>query len=301
MKRESVRPPTASLRWPLIWVYVEVTKPRSLALLSFTALGTMVLAGAYYPLSTKVLVQAMAAVILACAGANATSCYFDRDLDAVMVRTRNRPVPSGRIRPAERALYWGLFLFLVALVLAWSLNLLAWFLLWAGMVGYVGVYSLWLKRRSVWNIILGGISGGMPALFGWAAVAGRLEALPLLVAALVVLWIPNHIWSLALFYREDYARAGIPMLPVVTEPERAMRWLLLSVVLMVAVSMVVALVGDWGQIYPVAAFSMGMAALALSLHVYRHPEPQKAWLLFKFSSPYLGVLFLAMMLDVWLV
>ncbi|MGB9886028.1 MAG: heme o synthase [Moorellales bacterium] len=300
MKPESAQTLPVARRWPTARAYVEVTKPRSVALLSFTALGMMVVAQAFYPVSARILALALVAVTLACAGANAVSCYFDRDLDAVMARTRSRPVPSGRIRPAERALYWGILLFVAALALAWKLNLLSWWLLWAGMVGYVGVYSLWLKRRSVWNIILGGISGGMPALFGWAAVAGRLELLPVLVAALVVLWIPNHIWSLALFYREDYARARIPMLPVVTEPERALRWVLLSVVLMVAVSVLVVWAGNWGTVYPVVALALGAVALVLSLHAYRHPEPEKAWVLFKFSSPYLAVLFLGMMLDVWL-
>jgi len=298
--KETARALTAGWYWPSLVAYVEVTKPRSVALLSFTALGTMVLAGAHYPVSAGVLLLALAAVTLACAGANAASCYFDRDLDAVMSRTRHRPVPSGRIHPARRALYWGMFLFGLSLVLAWNLNLWAWWLLWAGMLGYVGVYSLWLKRRSPWNIVLGGISGGMPALFGWAAVAGRLELLPVLVAALVILWIPNHIWSLALFHREDYARARIPMLPVVTAPERALRWILLSVVLMVALSLVIVWVGRWGAVYPAVAGGLGVAALALSLHVYRRPRREKAWVLFKFSSPYLAVLFLGMMLDVWL-
>ncbi|MBE0467275.1 MAG: UbiA family prenyltransferase, partial [Candidatus Desulforudis sp.] len=129
----------------------------------------MAVAGAMHPVSGRQVLLAVLAVTLACAGANTVSSYVDRDMDAVMLRTRRRPVPSGRISPA-RALYWGLFLFMVSLLLAWSLNLIAWLTLWGGMLGYVGIYSLWLKRRSVWNIVIGGLSGGMPVLFGWAAV-----------------------------------------------------------------------------------------------------------------------------------
>ncbi|MEW6540419.1 MAG: heme o synthase [Bacillota bacterium] len=286
--------------WDAAKAYVEVTKPISVALLAFTAVAMMVVAHADHPVSGWLFVQALAAVVLACAGANAVSCYVDRDMDAQMGRTRRRPVPSGRISPPVRALHWGLLLFVASLGLAWNLNPLAWVTLWGGMLGYVVVYSLWLKRRSVWNIVIGGVSGGMPALFGWAAVTGELSLLPVLIAALVVLWIPNHIWSLAIFYREEYARVKVPMLPVVYEPRRALNWLLLTVVLMVVFSVMIYFAGDWGLVYLTTALVMGTAALALSVHIYRNPERRKAWMLFKFSSPYLAVLFLSMMADVWL-
>jgi protoheme IX farnesyltransferase len=280
--------------------YLEVTKPVSVALLVFTAVAVMVVAGAAHPLSGGLVLQAVLAVTLACAGANAVSCYVDRDLDAVMGRTRRRPVPAGRISPPARALYWGLFLFVLSLLLAWDLNPIAWATLWGGMLGYVVVYSLWLKRRSVWNIIVGGMAGGMPALFGWAAVAGELALLPVLIAALVVLWIPNHIWSLAIFYRDEYARVRVPMLPVVYDIRRALYWLLLTVILMVVLSVLIYFAGDWGPVYLGTALVLGAVALALSVHIYRYPERKKAWVLFKFSSPYLAVLFLSMMLDTWL-
>lgn len=281
--------------------YIEVTKPRSVFLLVFTALTTMVVAQRFHGLlQPHQFAAALAAVTLACAGANAVSCYIDRDLDAAMERTKRRPIPAGKINPPVRALYWGLLLFTSSLILGWMLNPVAFACLWAGMVGYVGVYSLWLKRRSSWNIILGGFSGGLPALFGWTAVSGKVELLPLLIAALVVLWIPNHIWSLAFFYREDYARVKVPMLPVVCEARKALHCLLSTVVFMVAFSLLIYLVGPWGRIYLATALLTGAASLALSLHVYLHPTPQNAWRLFKFSSPYLFILFLSMMLDAWL-
>jgi protoheme IX farnesyltransferase len=287
--------------WDTVLAYIEVTKPVSVVLLAFTAVVMMVVAGgvAAQSVSGGLFLQAAAAVILACAGANAVSCYLDRDLDAIMGRTRRRPVPSGRISPPARALYWGLFLFGLSLLLAWGLNLLAWATLWGGMLGYVVIYSLWLKRRSVWNIVIGGFSGGMPVLFGWAVVTGELSLLPVLIAALVVLWIPNHIWSLAIFYREEYVRVKVPMLPVVYDLRKTFHWLLLTVILMVVFSVLIYFAGDWGLVYPGAALVMGAAALVLSVHVYRNPERKKAWTLFKFSSPYLAVLFLSMMIDVW--
>jgi len=286
--------------WDVIKAYIEVTKPRSVFLLVFTALGVMPAAlAATGPVPWTKLVQAMAAVTLACAGANAVSCYVDRDLDAAMARTRRRPIPEGRISPPVRALYWGLFLFVLSLFLAWGLNPVAFACLWGGMLGYVGVYSLWLKRRSAWNIILGGFSGGLPALFGWTAITGRIELLPVLIGGLVVLWIPNHIWSLAIFYREDYARVCVPMLPVVWELPKCMRCLLSTVVLMVVFSGLIYLAGDWGPVYLATAAVTGATVLAISVYVYFRPTPKAAWTLFKFSSPYLALLFLGMMVDVW--
>lgn len=285
--------------WDIVKAYIQVTKPVSVFLLVFTAFGMMVVAAATHPYSWGQAVQALIAVSLACAGANAVSCYIDRDMDAVMGRTRNRPIPSGRINPPVMALYWGLLLFGISLVMAWGMNMVAFAALWGGMLGYVGLYSLWLKRRSVWNIIIGGFSGGLPAIFGWAAVTGEISLLSVAVAALVVLWIPNHIWSLAIFYREEYARVKVPMLPVVCDIKKALHCLLATVILMVILSVIIYFLGDWGMVYLVTAAVLGVVALALSTHVYRHPDKRKAWTLFKFSSPYLFLLFLAMMIDVW--
>ncbi|MGO0123375.1 heme o synthase [Desulfothermobacter acidiphilus] len=284
--------------WDRAKAYVEVTKPRSVFLLVFTALPPMVLAAQRYPFTWSQAVLALWAVTLACAGANAVSCYVDRDLDKAMERTCRRPVPSGRIYPAEKALCWGLALFLASLLLGWRLNPAAALCLAGGMLGYVGIYSLWLKRRSVWNIVLGGVAGGLPALFGWMAVSGKIAWLPVLMAALVVLWIPNHIWSLAIFYREDYARVQVPMLPVVTSLGKALHCLLLTVILMVATSLFIGYLGHFGWVYWAIALLTGAAVLALSLYVIWRPNPRSAWLLFKFSSPYLFLLFLAMLLDV---
>lgn len=281
--------------------YLEVTKPRSVLLLVFTAFTTMALA---ISLNGRIpglqILIATIAVTLACAGANAVSCYVDRDLDAGMARTRKRPIPDGRISPPIRALYWGLLLFVTSLALALLLNPIAYACLWGGMLGYVGIYSIWLKRRSSWNIILGGFSGGLPVLFGWVAVTGSVALLPVLIAALVVLWIPNHIWSLAIFYREDYARVKVPMLPVVCEMKKVLNCLLSTVILMVIFSLLIYFYGSMGPFYLVTALGTGLAALFLSIYTYLHPNPQNAWRLFKFSSIYLFILFTGMLIDTWI-
>lgn len=284
-------------RWERIKAYIEVTKPRSVFLLVFTAVVPLVVAIQESAFSWAQISMALMAVTLACAGANAVSCYVDRDLDAAMLRTCRRPIPSGRIKPPEKALYWGLFLFLGALILGWRLNPVACCCLCGGMLGYVGVYSLWLKRKSAWNIILGGFSGGLPALFGWVAVTGRIELLPVLIAGLVVLWIPNHIWSLAIFYREDYTRVRVPMLPVVTDISKALHCLILTVLLMVALSLWIGYVGNWGPVYWTTALLLGAVTLVLSAYIYFKPTQVNAWRLFKFSSPYLFLLFFGMLLD----
>lgn len=280
--------------------YIEVTKPRSVFLLVFTALGTMFLAAAEYGMPVPVLVKSLLAITLACSGVNAVSCYVDRDIDAIMERTRHRPIPSGRIAPPAKALVWGLVQFFIALAIAYSLNMASFICILLGMLGYVGIYSLWFKRKSVLNIILGGFSGGLPALFGWTAVAGVIEPLPVLISLLVVLWIPNHIWNLAIFYRDDYRKVGVPMLPVVCDVRRTLLYILFTVLAMFALSIAIFFAGGMGTIYLVTAIACGVAVTAGNLYLFIVPDHKSAWFLYKLSSPYLFLLFLGMMLDVYL-
>ena len=156
----------------ILWAYIEVTKPASVLLLVFTGIATMIVAAGGLALPLDLYATTLAALTLGCAGANTLTCYIDRDMDQAMERTRGRPLPSGRIRPPERALYWGLLLTVVSLALAWMINPLVFVLGLIGFADNVLVYSLLLKRRSAWNIILGGFSGGIPVLTGWAAVRG---------------------------------------------------------------------------------------------------------------------------------
>jgi heme o synthase len=243
-----------------------------------------------------------AAITAGCAGCNSLTNYHDRDIDAVMLRTRHRPLPSGRITPTA-ALTFALGLIALSLVLSALLNLLS--LLWMGLgiIDNVGVYSFLLKRRSALNILLGGFSGGLPVMFGWSAVTpgivGSLPRapVPILMAGLVFVWIPVHIWFLAVSYRSDYSRAGIPMLPVVVGSTTALRLITLFSLIMVPFSLALYFLGYFGAVYGIVALASGIGVLAGSLWVLYKPTDTNAWKMFKVTSPYLFLLFTAMIFD----
>jgi protoheme IX farnesyltransferase len=281
--------------------YVEVTKPPIVSLLVFTSVATMVIAWTktLQPFSPVLFLEALAAITAASAGCDVLTSYIDRDIDAVMYRTRHRPIPSGRIK-ATRALMWGLFLSGIGLVLAFWIAPLAFLWIAFGVLDNVVVYSLLLKRRSPSNIILGGISGGLPVLFGWSAVTGSVSLLPILLAALVVLWIPGHIWSLAIFTKKDYERARVPMLPVVTKLSTALRCIVSTIALMVPFSLWVFFEGNFGLVYLAVALGFGIAVLYINLKLFVQPDDKMAYTAFKISSPYLFALFLAMIIDSFL-
>ena len=284
-----------------LWAYVEVTKPASVLLLVFTGLAAMIVAAGGLDLPPGLLVRILPALVLGCGGANTITCYIDRDMDLVMERTRRRPIPSRRIDPPERALYWGFLLTAISLVLAWTINPLVFVLGLLGFADNVLVYSLLLKRRSAWNIILGGFSGGIPVLSAWAAVRGNIDIVALLMAAVVVLWIPNHIWNLAIFHAEDYRKVRVPMLPAVVSLERTTRCTMATVLLMYLLSVALYFVGGFGLIYLAVAFIFGLFVTACNFVLALHPSREKSWVMFKVSSPYLFVLFLAMAADMLLI
>ena len=275
--------------------YILVTKPRLIYLLVFTSIGGMV-AAAGPAMDWGKFIKAFVAITAGCAGANTITCYIDRDIDAVMERTRRRPLPQGIISPAE-ALAWGIVLSAVALILSASLNGWAFFWMLLGLFDNIVIYSLLSKRRTPWNIVLGSISGGAPTLFGWAAMRGDVAILPFLMAALVVLWIPGHIWSLALRYRDDYAKAGVPMLPVVTSEQKVLHCIVSTSLLMFIASILIHIVGRFGLIYTLLAYIPGAALVAVNLYLWARPTPKNAWLAFKVTSPYLAALFLGIILD----
>jgi len=282
-----------------VLVYLELTKPASVALLVFTCLASLVVASQGHA-PPRLILTVFVAITAGCAGANAVTCYLDRDIDSLMTRTQRRPLPTGRIRPPERALHFGLGLMLMALALAGSLNFLTFLLMLLGLLDNVVVYSLLTKRRNHWNVLWGGISGGLPAAVGWSAATGALNLTAVLIAALVVLWIPNHIWNLAIFHTEDYRRVRVPMLPVVYELEKALRYLASTVLLLYGASLALYFVGGFGYIYlGIAAFS-GLGLSAGNLYLTLRPSREGAWLMFRLSSPYLLLLFVGMLLDVLL-
>ena len=278
--------------------YVEVTKPPIVSLLVFTSLATMIVAWreTLVPLSWVVVAVALVAITAASAGCDVLTSYIDRDIDAIMDRTKKRPIPSGRIK-ANRALVWGLFLALAGMALAYWINALSFVWISLGVFDNVVIYSLLLKRRSRLNIILGGVSGGLPVMFGWSAVTNSYALLPVLLAGLVVLWIPGHIWSLAIFTRNDYQRAHVPMLPVVTKLSTALRCIVSTVVLMIPFSLWIFFVGGFGLVYLVTAVLFGIWILYVNFKLFLHPNDDLAYKAFKVSSPYLFTLFLALIID----
>jgi len=287
-----------SRRWQArVWKYIEVTKPSTVALLVFTCLGAMIAAGGVGSLSLGSWALALMAITAGCAAADTLTCYIDRDIDALMDRTKGRPLPGKRIYPPEKALAWGLFLAALSLGLSFLLNPLAALWIFLGLFDNVVVYSLLVKRRTCTNILLGSVSGGMPALFGWAAVQGNVTWTAVLIGMLVITWTPNHIWNLAIRYREDYARAEVPMLPVVTNLRRAVNLIALSVLLMVAESLLLGIVGQFSVLYFIVAAIGGMVSLAGHVYLTLRPTERNAWLMFKLSSLYLALIFAGIMVD----
>ncbi len=286
-----------------ILAYYEFTKPKIWYLLVFTSMTAAYISSVTNSseLSIGRWLLIGVAIVAGCAGCNALTSYHDRDIDAVMLRTRHRPLPSGRITRTEGLLI-GVLLAALSLIMSAMLNLLS--LLWMalGIVDNVLVYSLLLKRRTPLNILLGGFSGGLPVLFGWSAATpgpiGTFSLLPVLMAALVFLWIPIHIWFLAVSYRSDYSKAGIPMLPVVVGRELALRIITILSLVFLPFSLAIYLVGDFGLVYAAVALVGGAANLLGSIYVLRNPSETNAWRMFKVSSPYLFMLFVGMIVDV---
>ncbi|MET0566302.1 MAG: heme o synthase [Acidimicrobiia bacterium] len=275
--------------------YFALTKPRIIELLLITTVPSMVLAAGRWPGLWPVLATLIGGSLSA-GGANALNNYVDRDIDEIMKRTRSRPLARHEVPPSN-ALVFGIALGVAGFVWLWvTTNLLAAAIATAALLFYVFVYTLRLKRTSTQNIVIGGAAGAAPALVGWAAVTGSL-ALPAWVLFLVVFyWTPPHFWALAIRYRDDYERAGVPMLPVVVGVEATTRKMLLYTGLMVAISLLLVPVAGMRWIYLVAAIVLGAWFLWDTWRVYRRPED--AMRLFTTSTVYLSALFGAVMLDV---
>jgi protoheme IX farnesyltransferase len=278
--------------------YFELTKPKIWYLLVFTSLGSALTASLLFDISVQPLTWLflLGGVAAGSAAADTLTGYNDRDIDAIMDRTKGRPIPSGRI-PPRHALIFGLILAAISLLFAWSINILAFALMILGLFDNIIVYSKWLKRKSQLNIILGGFSGGAPALIGYVAVTTQHIELGLIMAGLVFLWIPTHIWSLSLHVKKDYTKAGIPMLPVVSSEERSVRVIAGTTLMTVIFSIIPFFLKQFGLIYVTTASIFGVAMICLSIWLLLRPSEKAAWTVFKFSSPYLTALFIAFMVD----
>jgi protoheme IX farnesyltransferase len=275
--------------------YVALTKPRIIELLLITTVPAMVLAAGGWP-ETWLVVATLVGGTLSAAGANVLNCVYDADIDEMMIRTRGRPLARHEITP-KNALIFGISLGVAGFLVLWlTSNLLAATLSTAALLFYVFVYTMLLKRRSPQNIVIGGAAGAAPALVGWAAVSGSLSVTPWVLFLIVFYWTPPHFWALAVRYRDDYARAGVPMLPVVAGVERTTRRMLLYTGLMVSVSLLLVPIADLRWLYLGSAFGLGGWFLVDTWLVYR--DPAKAMRLFTTSTVYLSALFAAAMVDV---
>ena len=278
--------------------YYELTKPKIWYLLVFTAFGSALTASLLFdiPITPLTWILLLGGVAAGSAAADTITGYNDRDIDAIMDRTKDRPIPTGRISP-RNALIFGLILTAVALIFSWLISLWAFLLMLFGLFDNIIVYSKWLKRRSQSNIILGGFSGGVPALIGYVTVTTQNLEIGLVMAGLVFFWIPTHIWSLALHVRKDYQKAKVPMLPVVCEEKRAVRIIAGTTLIMVLFSILPFFFNQFGQIYLVTATLFGSIMMGLSLWLLLKPTEKASWTVFKFSSPYLTAVFIAFMVD----
>ena len=286
--------PARSPARQLVGDYVELTKPKVQSLLLFTTATTMLVAGS--PSLGLILVTCLGGYLSA-GGAGAVNHFYDRDIDAAMARTANRPVPSGRVAPAAALVYGCVLAALGFGLLWWQVNLLAACLSFSGFLGYVFVYTVWLKRRTPQNIVIGGAAGAVPPLVGWAATTGTLSGTALYLFAIVFFWTPPHFWALSILMKEEYAKVGVPMLSVVRGEAETRKQILLYTVLLYAVTQLPFCAGGFGMIYLVSSLALGGMFIVGSVALYRRADRRTALRLYLFSLAYLALLFAAMVAD----
>jgi protoheme IX farnesyltransferase len=274
--------------------YAELTKPKVQSLLLLTTIATMYVAGDPSPL---LVFYTCLGGYLSAGGAGAVNHWFDRDIDAQMARTANRPVPSGRVAPTA-ALVFGCTLACLSLIeLSIAVNPLAAALSFSGFLGYVFVYTVWLKRRTPQNIVIGGAAGAVPPLVGWAAVTGSVSGTAVILFFIVFFWTPPHFWALSLLMKGEYEKVNVPMLPVVRGEAETRRQILLYSVLLYAVTQLPFCAGGMGTIYLVASLTLGLGFIAGAVRLYRRADRKSALQLYLFSLAYLALLFCAMVAD----
>jgi protoheme IX farnesyltransferase len=275
--------------------YAALTKPKVQSLLLLTTVTTMYVAAT--PSPGRVALTCLGGYLSA-GGAGAVNHYWDRDIDARMTRTANRPIPSGRITP-NAALTFGIVLAIASvLLLGTAVNWLAAGLSFAGFVGYVGVYTIWLKRRTPQNIVIGGAAGAVPPLVGWAAATGHLAWTAVFLFAIVFYWTPPHFWALSLLMKDEYAKVNVPMMPVVRGERETRRQILIYSILLYAVTQLPFCAREFGNVYLAASMLLGLAFVYFAVRLYRRADRRSALQLYLFSLAYLALLFGSMVADV---
>jgi protoheme IX farnesyltransferase len=277
--------------------FVALTKPRIVELLLITTLPTMVLAQDGVP-PLRLVVATLVGGALAAGGANAANMVIDRDIDRLMPRTQGRPLVTGLVSPREAVIFASVLEVAAFALLWWQVNLLSAVLALAAMAFYVVVYTIWLKRTSTQNIVIGGAAGAVPVLIGWTAVTGDLAWPAIVLFVVIFLWTPPHFWALAIRYADDYRAAGVPMLPAVAPAEQVGRRMLTYTLALWAATLVLVPVAGLGWIYGVTAVALGAIFTAGCVGLVRDPTPRRSMQVFAFSISYITILFGAMAADV---
>jgi protoheme IX farnesyltransferase len=276
--------------------YLELTKPTVVALMILTSVIGMLLATPGVP-GWEVFLYGNLGIALLAGAAAVVNHVVDQKIDTVMARTRNRPVATGKIAPLEAMLFATVLAAAGMVILVWQVNSLTAWLTLASLVGYAGVYTLFLKRMTPQNIVIGGLAGAMPPLLGWTAVTGQIDGHALLLVLIIFAWTPPHFWALAIHRKEEYAKAGIPMLPVTHGNRYTELHILLYTLILLAVSLLPFVTGMSGIIYLVGALALGLRFLQYSVRLLRGDDRRVALKTFKYSITYLMVLFVFLLVD----
>ena len=289
--------PVKDLGWKQrVLAYVLLTKPRIIELLLITTVPPMFVAAQGVP-SGWLIMWTLIGGALSAGGAGAINCYFDRDIDEMMTRTRKRPLPQHKVAP-KNAVIFGAILGALSFGLMWfTVNPLSSVLTLLAMLFYVFVYTIGMKRHTPQNIVIGGAAGAMPAMVGWTAVTNQIELPALALFAIVFYWTPPHFWALSLRYEKEYRAAGVPMMPVVYGREETAKHILLYSFMLLAMCLAFFSVGHMGLVYLGATIILNGMFIWHAFRLYKKPQPRIAWGLFRFSIYYLAVLFISMAVD----
>lgn len=275
--------------------YISLLKPRVMSLVVFTGLAGIFLApGEIHPVIALV---ATFCIALGSGAAGAVNMWYERDVDALMKRTKSRPLPDKRMVPDSAIEFAIVSAFLSVLLMSLAVNLMAGLLLLSAILFYVFIYTVWLKRRTPQNIVIGGAAGAFPPMIGWAAVTGDVSLQSFMLFLIIFLWTPPHFWALALYKNDDYKAASIPMLPVVSGSEETRKQILIYTVILYAVSLLPVAMQMFGVVYGIGAFCLGLYFMKLSKGLYDKYTEELARKTFKFSLLYLALLFLLMIID----
>jgi len=274
---------------PLPGDYIELLKPRVMSLVVFSGLvGLVVAPGTIHPLIGFVAILCIA---ISAGGSAAVNMWYDRDIDMVMTRTRRRPIPQGRITPQAALEFGATLIFGSAVLMALAVNILAAVLLVAAAAFYIFIYTFWLKRRTPWNIVIGGAAGAFPPVIGWAAVTGQIAWPAVILFLIIFFWTPPHFWALALYRNDDYRAAGVPMLPVTAGAKRTKIEMLIYTLVLFPISLAPAFTGIAGTLYCVGAVILGALFIICAIRVLLDKTHKAARQMFGYSIVYLTLLF----------